>query len=162
MKAILLVLSTFFLAFWLSILTMPDWSLWARPDWVLLVLIYWALAFPERFGVWMAALAGLLQDNLLGSFLGKHMIVYALIVAVIIVMHQRFRMYELWHQARIIFFLVLSAHVLILFVDWLMGYPSPLYLALPPALLSALIWPWLMVALRGLRRYFGLMAKIHS
>ncbi len=160
MKAFLLIIGTFAIAFLLTVLTMPDWSLWARPEWVLLVLIYWALAFPERCGVLTAGCVGLLQDSVTGSLLGTHMISFALVTAVVITIHQRFRMYELWHQARIIFVFVLLEHVVSCFIDGFAGGSTPILMLLIPAVISALIWPWLMVVLRGLRRHFGLMVKI--
>jgi rod shape-determining protein MreD len=38
---------------------MPDWAASARPEWVVLVLIYWILALPERVGVAAGWLVGL-------------------------------------------------------------------------------------------------------
>jgi rod shape-determining protein MreD len=160
MKVVFLILATFFVAFLLAILTMPNWSLWARPEWVLLVLIYWALAFPEHCGVLTAGCVGLLQDSLTASPLGKHMIAFALITAIVVAMHRRFRMYDLWYQARFIFLFVLIEYLIFYFVDKLAGNPTLLIMMFAPALISALIWPWLMVVLRGLRRRFGLTAKI--
>ena len=160
MKAFFLVIATFIFAFWLTVLTMPDWSLWARPEWVLLVLIYWTLAFPERFGVLLAGFVGLLQDSITGSLLGQHMIAFALVIAIVVSMHQRFRMYDLWHQARFIFFFILLEYFVIYSIDRLTGFKMPVLMMVVPALMSALIWPWLMVALRGLRRQVGLVVRI--
>lgn len=41
-----------------------------RPDWVLVVLIYWCLALPTKVNVISAWFMGLLLDVLLGSVLG--------------------------------------------------------------------------------------------
>lgn len=38
-------------AFLLTLLPMPEWSIWLRPSWVLIVLIYWCMAVPYRVNV---------------------------------------------------------------------------------------------------------------
>ncbi len=38
-----------------------------NPDWIVLVLIYWSIALPERFGVFTACAIGLLSDVLTGK-----------------------------------------------------------------------------------------------
>jgi rod shape-determining protein MreD len=51
---------TFLLALLLTIIPLPEWLRYLRPDWVGLVLIYWCLALPERVGVSTGWLMGLL------------------------------------------------------------------------------------------------------
>ena len=46
-------------AFMLTIMPLPDWAVELRPDWVTLVLIYWAIMIPTRFGVTVAWVFGL-------------------------------------------------------------------------------------------------------
>lgn len=160
MKALALIFGTLFLALLMSVLTMPDWALWARPEWTLLILIYWTLAFPEHCGVLIAGATGLLQDSLTGSLLGKHMLAFSLVIAIVLAMHKRLRMFDLWYQAYLIFFLILLENSVILFVDSLTGLTPKTWLVFVAAMINALIWPWLMVALRGLRRQSGLVGRL--
>ncbi|CAA0079253.1 Rod shape-determining protein MreD [BD1-7 clade bacterium] len=160
MKANLLIWSTVFCALMLSILDMPNWSMMGRPEWVILVLIYWVLAMPERCGVLSGAFAGLCQDLIMGSPLGKHALAYAFVLAIVMVMHKRLRMYDIWHQAGIVFLLILFQYLIMYWVDLLVGFPAAGLWIIFPALISALIWPWLLVVLRSLRRRFGLMVRI--
>jgi len=43
-----------FVAFMLTIMPLPEGAREFRPDWVTLVLIYWAMALPSRTGVTVA------------------------------------------------------------------------------------------------------------
>ncbi len=160
MKAELLMFMTVIMAMLLSIVDMPSWSLWARPEWVLLVIFYWVLALPERFGIFTAAFIGLLQDSITASLMGKHAIAYSLVVAVVLIVHKRLRMFDVWQQAGIIFLLIGIERLIKFWVDMVTGQPSAGLWFLFPALISALIWPWLMVVLRSLRRRFGLVRRI--
>lgn len=161
MKADLLLISTLFIAMLLSIVDMPNWSLWARPEWVLLVLFYWVMAFPERYGIFTAAFIGLLQDSLTASLLGRHVLAYTLVVAVVLIAHKRLRMFDVWQQAGFIFLLVGVERLVKYWIDIGSGQPPIGLWFLFPAMMSALIWPWLMVVLRSLRRYVGLIKVIH-
>ena len=161
MKADLLVLFTLLFAMLLSIVDMPNWSLWARPEWVLLVIFYWVLALPERFGIFSAAVVGLIQDSLTASVFGRHALAYSLVVAVVLIAHKRLRMFDPWQQAGVIFILIGIERLIKYWIDVATGLsPTGLWF-LFPAMISALIWPWLMVVLRSLRRKVGLIRVIH-
>ena len=138
---------------------MPAWSMWLRPEWTLMVLIYWALALPQQCGVLLAAMTGLILDSLSGIILGKQMLIFALIVALVILIHRRFRMYDLWHQARVVLALALFAQLLLYCLDHLTNTPTHFGFIFLPPMISALIWPWIMIVLRGIRRYFGITTK---
>ena len=54
-----LPVSSFILALVLAVIPLPDAVAAFRPDWVPLVMIYWALALPARFGLLTALCIGL-------------------------------------------------------------------------------------------------------
>ena len=35
----------------LTVLPLPGWLQWGRPEWVALILIYWCIALPHRVGI---------------------------------------------------------------------------------------------------------------
>ena len=61
------IVLTLLLALWLAIVPLPMWAQWGRPELVAMVLIYWVIALPERVGIGMAWVTGLLQDIIEGS-----------------------------------------------------------------------------------------------
>ena len=68
----LTILATLCVAMLLMILPMPDWARPFRPQWVTLVLLYWAIALPHRVGVGSGFATGIVLDVLTGTLLGQH------------------------------------------------------------------------------------------
>lgn len=145
------IVLTVLVAVWLEILPMPRWALWGRPEWLTLVVIYWTVALPERVGIGSAWLAGLLLDVVAGAPLGQNAFVLVVIAYIGLNLYQRLRMYSAWQQAGVVFMLVGTGQLLGNWLQTLLGRPAPDLWFLLPALVSALIWPSLMLLLRALR-----------
>lgn len=150
----LVILATFCVAMLLMILPMPDWARPFRPQWVTLVLIYWAIALPHRVGVGSAFVAGIILDVLTGTLLGQHALGLSIVAFIAIQLHQRIRVFPFWQQSLGILVLLLIEHIL---TFWLTGVtrgvtPGMTYWAVPP--IGALLWPWVFVTLRKIRRHF--------
>ena len=141
-------------AFMLAIMPLPDWAVEFRPDWVTLVLIYWAMAVPSRIGVTVAWLAGLLLDVSYGTLMGQHAIGMVIVIYFIHIQHQRLRVASLLQQSIVIFFLLLIKQLLILWVDGMVGRAPDSWLFFMPAITSTLLWPWTYLILRDIRRKF--------
>jgi rod shape-determining protein MreD len=148
-------------AFMLAIMPLPDWAVEFRPDWVTLVLIYWAMATPTRIGVTMAWFAGLLLDVSYGTLMGQHAIGMVLVIYVIHLQHQRLRVASLLQQAIVIFFLLLVKQLLSLWVDGMLGRAPDSWLYFMPTITSTLLWPWTYLILRDLRRKFSIEKQYH-
>lgn len=125
-----------------------------RPDWVLIVLLYWSLALPNRVNVITAWVMGLILDVLLGSILGVHAAAMALSVYIAAVNFQKIRNFSLWQQALIIGVLAALYHLLVFWMQRLLTdvvfLPSYLY----PVITSIILWPWVFLLLRKVRRHF--------
>ncbi len=155
MKANSLIIGSFFIVMCLSVFPFPTWALWLRPEFTLIVLIYWALTIPERCGLFMAMLVGLFQDSLTASILGKHMLSYTIVIALILFTYQKLRMLGVWQQAFFIFLLLAMAQLIELWISKIVGNVPihPVFLLSPLA--GALLWPWFMVFLREMTRKMG-------
>jgi rod shape-determining protein MreD len=149
-----IILLTLLVAFWLSILPMPEWARWARPEWVALVVIYWVIALPHRMGVGMAWLTGLALDLVEGAPLGENALALAVIAYLALILYQRLRMYVPWQQSGVVFVLVGIDQLLCHWVQTMTAKATPTLMFLLPALVSALLWPSLFLLLRFLRRRF--------
>jgi rod shape-determining protein MreD len=142
-------------AFMLAIMPLPAWAIELRPDWVTLALIYWAMALPERIGVTIAWLAGLMLDVAHGSVMGQHALGLVIVIWVINMQYQRLRVASLLQQAIVVFFLLFLNQLLVLWVSGIMGKAPDSWLYFMPSLTGALLWPWIFIILRDLRRKFG-------
>ena len=67
-----LILISILLALVLSKIMLPDPLAVLRPAMVPMIVFYWLLMVPDRFGLTMAAVLGLVLDVLTGTLLGAH------------------------------------------------------------------------------------------
>jgi rod shape-determining protein MreD len=149
-----IIVLTFLLAMLLTIIPLPDWLRYLRPDWVGLVLIYWCLALPERVGVSTGWFVGLLVDMLTGSLLGQHAMALTIVAFLTLRFHLRIRLFPIWQQALTVLVLLVLHQLLALWVSRFIGRPAPPWSYWLPSLTSMLIWPPIYFALRSLRRGF--------
>ena len=139
------------LALLLSVVSAPNLEVWARPEWLLLVLLYWTSVRPEYFGALLAIALGLLQDSIRGSFLGLHVLVYGLIACVVLTAYQRVRMFNVWQQMFGVLLLVALSQLIEQLAGWVHGMAFMDGWWLLPAPISMLLWPLLRWFLDSLR-----------
>ncbi len=127
-----------------------------RPDWVLIVLMYWCMALPGRVNIITAWVMGFLLDVLLGSVLGVHAAAMAVAVYIMAENFQKIRNFSIWQQALITGVLAALYHLV---VFWLQRFlidatflPSYLY----PVITTIILWPWVFYLLRKVRRHFSI------
>ncbi len=142
-----LIFLTFFIALILEILPLPSWSIWLRPTWTLLVLIYWTLTSPETVGIGSAFIVGILLDLLTGTLLGEHAFVMVIIAYIAIKLHRLIRAFTLLQQTLVVSLLILIYQLLIFATQgFLAQLPySPLYWL--TVIISTLLWPWIFALL---------------
>ena len=150
-----IIFISFLIAIVLMIFPLPDFLVWWRPSWLLMVVIYWTIALPHRVGIVAAWLLGIIADVALSSVLGIHGLTFALISYLILVMTNRLRLFPLWKQSAIVGLMVGFDLVLNL---WIQNFfeTQPKHGAYwLPIITSTLVWPWLFILLRDLRRNFN-------
>ncbi|MGR8947225.1 MAG: rod shape-determining protein MreD [Gammaproteobacteria bacterium] len=147
---------TFLAAFMLTILPLPEWALPWRPAWVALVLGYWCLALPQSIGVISGWLIGLLLDVVHGSLFGQHALGLAFVAYFIIINHRQIRVFPLFRQSVVMGSLIFAYTLYTLLIYDLLGSKPYGYQYLATAVTSAVLWPWIFIVLRDLRRKFDL------
>lgn len=143
------------LALLLSILPMPDFMELGRPLWLALFLSYWVLSVPHRVGMISAWLFGIGQDVLYGSLLGQHALTLTLITFLVLTLQRRLRMFPMWQQCLVLLVVFGLAQLVQLWLNALTGSRAPTLEFVLPALISALLWPWVFAILRGLQQRSG-------
>jgi len=149
-----IIIISFIIAFMLTAMPLPAWAVNWRPAWVAIVLIYWCLALPHRVGIGIAWVSGLFLDVQQGTVFGQHAVALTIIAYIIISQHQRVRVFPLTQQALLVCILLLFSLLLSLWVRSLMGFTPQHWTYWAPAFTSMLIWPWLFIILRDIRRKF--------
>lgn len=145
------IILTITLAMCLRIAPWPDVLAAFNPDWVLLVLIYWSLAIPERVGIFHAWTFGLLTDVLTGRLLGQYALAYSLVIYICLKLHKRLRQFPLIQQGLFIFFCLLLSQLL-LFLIKNIQHPAQLHASFwLPVFTGTLCWPLIYTVLRFVR-----------
>lgn len=148
------IAATLLISLVLSILPMPEGLQLYRVQWTALVLIYWCMAVPERVGVGVSFAVGLLLDILTGTLLGQHALGLSVIGFLTIKSYQRVRVFPLWQQSLFVMLLLFIERLLFFWVDGTIGRPAKGTESWIAPLLGGLIWPWLFIIMRDLRRRF--------
>nr|WP_298170584.1 rod shape-determining protein MreD [uncultured Pseudomonas sp.] len=138
-----------------SVASMPQFMEIGRPLWLALFLTYWVLALPHRVGMASAWCVGLLADVLNGSLLGQNALILTLITFLVMTLHQRLRMFPMWQQSTVLLVVFGLAQLVQLWLNALTGSRPPTLAFILPALVSALLWPWVCVILRGVHQRMG-------
>ena len=132
----------------LNIFSFPAFFKSLSPDWVLLTLIYWMLAMPERVGVFNAWGVGLMVDALTGRLLGQHALAYALISYFCLMLHKRLRQYLLLQQSLFVFLSLLLSQIMRLVIENIQSDTQFTIVFWLPVVTGTLFWPILYMVLR--------------
>lgn len=141
------------LALVLRLLAWPPTVAFLNPDWVLLVLIYWCLTLPERFGIGMAWLTGLWVDAATGRLIGQHGLIYALTAYVCTRFHAPLRVFPLVQQLAFVLLFLLSSQLLMFCLEILRGKPHLAWTYWLPSLTGTLAWPVVLAICRAMKRH---------
>ena len=153
--ALWVIILSFFIAYLLAIVPFPDWAMSYRPEWLVMVVIYWVMALPYRVGIGMAWVAGLFMDILEGSMLGLNGLSLAIIAYITLHLHLRLRMFTTLQQSGLVFALVGLNLMMSHWLQIITGQTvASNLLFLMAAVTSAIIWPALFQLLRHIRRSF--------
>lgn len=150
----LIVWGTLFIGLLSQIMPLPSMVEAWRPDWLLMVIIYWAIALPHRYNILTAWVLGLVLDILLGATLGMRSLAMSLAVYVAILHCQRLRNFPKWQQSLVVMLLIGMYHLVIYWVEFVMDgaeFHMDLFL---PAISGLVIWPWMFWMLRRVRRHY--------
>jgi rod shape-determining protein MreD len=151
-----IILLTLVLALISTIMPMPLSVDNFRPDWVMIVLIYWSIALPQHVNVLTAWFMGLIIDVLLGSYLGVHAAALAITIFITAANYQKIRNFSVWQQALIVGLCSALYHLLVFWTQRVLldivFIPDYLF----PVITSMIVWPWAFLLLRKIRRHFAI------
>ena len=113
-----------------------EWLLW-RPNFLLLVMIVWALYFPEQYSIGFSMMLGLFADLTFSTTLGSHVFIFAVCGAVANLLHRVVAYLALGHRVMIVALLVLIAELLgAVFGEYIFFWEHIFYVVV----MSSLFW----------------------
>jgi rod shape-determining protein MreD len=135
----------------LALNMVQNMGLWGRaawsPDFLALVLVFWSIHQPQRVGIGLAFVFGLLVDVHQGAMLGQHALAYTVLSFFAISIHRRLLWFRAPSQAFQVLPLFAASHAIELCVRLLAGGAFPGWLLLLAPLLESLLWPVISVIL---------------
>jgi rod shape-determining protein MreD len=152
------VLLSMFVALSLEITRLPPEVAGWRPPLLALTAIYWALAYPRRYGRALAWFAGLVLDVLKGGVLGQHALAMTVATWLALRFHLRLRVFPIWQQTVAIGGAVAIHEFLVFWVDGVTGGADLNWQRAAPALAAMIAWPIITMVLDGLRQRLGMQA----
>jgi rod shape-determining protein MreD len=151
MNLYLLIGFSLLAALLLSIYPLPMEYRWWRPEFVLMVAIYWILAFPFSISLVSLCLLGLFQDLLEGVPFGQHSLGIIVVAYICLFSYQRVRNFNLAKQMIAVFIMITIAQLTDNWVQGMAGRPLAGINFIYAALTSGLAWP----LVRYLLNFFG-------
>ena len=125
------------------VLNLLPWSgalLRAHPDFLLLVLLYWAVHQPRSIGQGWGFMLGLVMDVANSVLLGQHALIYVMAIFLAQLLRLRMLQLSLLEQALHVLAVLLVAQALAVLLNLSLGRDFPgMLLALAP-LLGAVLW----------------------
>ena len=145
------VLVTLFIAFMLMIAPMPAAAEPFRPDWLALVLVFWAIAVPRSYSVGIAWLIGIILDVAQGTLLGQHALALCVIVYIAVKFHLLMRVFPLSQLTATVFALLALYQFLLFWINGVAGVTAPAIDYWGPVVTGTIVWPVLSILLSGMR-----------
>ena len=150
-----IVISTF-AALVLKLVALPPSVFYFWPDWIVIVVVFWSLHQPDKFGPISAFVIGILLEVLFVRNFGVISLGLACLAYVGNFSHQQLRALSPWQQMFVVGFFI---GVYKLVTGWLLGLVSEFDMTKEywySLLGDILIWPFAIILLHELRRMMRL------
>lgn len=123
-----------------------------RPDFMLVVLLYWLLRAPNLCNVSTAWLVGLLVDLATGSLLGQHALSFTLTAYFGLSYQRRLVLFNPWQLAGYVFALLTFERLTILLLKLFAGNDNPGWHYFLPIITSLLLWQMMILVFGAFTR----------
>ena len=139
------------IALMLTMLPLPGPVDTFRPDWIALMLIFWAISVPASYGVGVAWVVGIVLDVTQGTLLGQHALALLAVVFVTAKFHLLMRVFPLLQLTATVFALLSFHQFLLFWVNGVAGVNAPASAYWGPVVSGTVLWPLLYTFLSGVR-----------
>ena len=145
------VLITIIVGFMLMIMPLPAVMEPFRPDWLALVMIFWAMSAPRSYSVGIAWLLGMVLDVAQGTLIGQHALGLCVIIYITVKFHLLMRVFPLLQLTATVFALLALYQFLLFWINGVAGVSASAVDYWGPVVSGTIIWPVLSTFLSGLR-----------
>jgi rod shape-determining protein MreD len=125
----------------LSVVPLPAVVDTLRPDFLVLVVLFWSIDAPRAGGLGLAFFGGLALDVTQGMVLGEHALALTLMAAWATHLRLRLRVFSMLSQSLTIFAMLTGYQFVLFWVDGVTGNPVTTYSRWLAPVIGGLIWP---------------------
>lgn len=129
-----------FLAFIFLLFPWSGIALTLRPDFMLLVIIFWLLRAPNQCSVGTAWFVGLLVDLATGGIFGQYALAYTITAFIAVIYQRRLVLFNSTQQLVYVFALLLTSQLVLLILKTFAGKEYLGWAYFLPSLTGVLIW----------------------
>ena len=145
------VIMSFIFGLMLTIMPLPDAIDVFRPDWLAMLVVYWAMQLPRTWSVGTAWIVGIVLDASQGTLLGQHALALCCIAFVTVRFHLLMRVFPVPQLTATIFPILAIYQFLLFWINGVAGVDAPSIVYWGPVISGTLMWPVMMAVLAGLR-----------
>lgn len=159
-KRTLIILITFGVSIVLDTISMPAFFEAIRPNWTIMMMLFWSIRLRGEFSVGSAWLAGLLLDISKSFVWGLHGFTFALICYLIKRYYARVKALTLPEQTILIPIVFAAQSLITIWINGILGNSTPSFTHwMMPIIVSSLFWPILNIILNEVCEIFGITDK---
>ena len=145
------VLITILIGIMLMIMPLPTAAEAFRPDWLVLILVFWAMSAPRNYSVGIAWLLGIVLDVAQGTLLGQHALALCVVIYITVKFHLLMRVFPTLQLTATVFALLALYQFLLFWINGVAGVSATAVDYWGPVVSGTIIWPILSTFLSGLR-----------
>lgn len=148
-----------FIAFTLMLVQVPDWLAPFWPDWIPLVIVYWALIAPDRIGPIAGFIIGTMLEVLTAKTLGVISAGLVILAFLVNISYLQFRVTSRWQQVFLVILLVGIFKLINLWLEGLVGDARITAQDWYSLAGNLVVWPFLNIVLDELRQMYRIRIR---
>ena len=145
------VIITLIVGLMLSMMPLPEAARPFRPDWLALIVIFWAMQLPRTWSVGTAWCIGIVLDVAYGTLLGQHALALCVVAFITVRFHLLMRVFPLSQLTATAFALLALYQFLLFWINGVAGVTAASSNYWGPVITGTLIWPFLYTFFLGVR-----------
>jgi len=145
------VIVTLLVGLMLTIMPLPESIESFRPDWLALLIIFWAMQLPRTWSIGTAWLIGVVLDVSYGTLLGQHALALCVVAYITVRFHLLMRVFPLSQLSATVFALLALYQFLLFWINGVAGVTAQAVDYWGPVITGTLVWPFLFMFLSGVR-----------
>lgn len=138
----------------LMIVPLPQWLFFFWPDWIVLIVVYWALYTPDRMGPLIGFIIGIFLEVLFVRQFGVESLGLATLALIVNNSNKQLFILSIWQQTIVV---GLFVALFKLITGWLYGLVSDFTITLEywySIIGAMLVWPFMIILLNELRHKY--------